>query len=92
MLVERINVLGNNITDESVIRGELLLDEEIHLQLGLQKSVVKIKARNIFNEVKSEISNGTEKNLKVINIKVEETNGRDKCWSWNRYRWRNCGF
>ena len=26
-LVERINILGNNITNESVIRGELLLDE-----------------------------------------------------------------
>ena len=73
VLVERINVLGNNITDESVIRGELLLDEgDPFTNLGLQKSVAKIKARNIFNEVKSEISNGTEKNLKVINIKVEE--------------------
>ena len=27
ILVERINVLGNNVTNESVIRGELLLDE-----------------------------------------------------------------
>ena len=54
VFVERINVLGNNITDESVIRGELLLDEgDPFTNLGLDKSVAKIKARNIFNEVKS---------------------------------------
>ena len=29
VLVERIDVLGNNITNEDVIRGELLLDEVI---------------------------------------------------------------
>ena len=26
-LVERIDIIGNNVTNESVIRGELLLDE-----------------------------------------------------------------
>ena len=26
-LVERINILGNNVTNESVIRSELLIDE-----------------------------------------------------------------
>ena len=31
-LVERINILGNNITDEAVIRGELILDEGDPLQ------------------------------------------------------------
>ena len=31
-LVERINIKGNSITNEDVIRGELLLDEEIRLQ------------------------------------------------------------
>ena len=27
VLVERINILGNNVTNESVIRAELLIDE-----------------------------------------------------------------
>ena len=27
ILVERINITGNNITNEDVIRGELILDE-----------------------------------------------------------------
>ena len=30
-LVERINITGNNVTNEDVIRGELILDEGTHL-------------------------------------------------------------
>ncbi len=73
VLVERINVLGNSITDESVIRSELILDEgDPFTKLGLQKSVAKIKARNIFRDVKSDVSDGSKNNLKVIDINVEE--------------------
>ena len=39
-LVERINITGNNITNEDVIRGELLLDEgDPFTKLNLEKSV-----------------------------------------------------
>ena len=73
ILVERINILGNNVTNEAVIRGELLLDEgDPFTELNLKKSVAKIKSRNIFNSVKSDIKEGTQKNLKIINIEVEE--------------------
>ena len=73
ILVERINILGNNITNESVIRGELLLDEgDPFTKLKLSKSVSKIKARNIFSSVKSKITNGTSGDLRVIDIIVEE--------------------
>ena len=72
-MVERINILGNNITNESVIRGELLLDEgDPFTKLKLNKSVSKIKARNIFSSVKSKITNGTSGDLRVIDIIVEE--------------------
>ena len=72
-LVERINVLGNNITDESVIRSELLLDEgDPFTKLGLDKSVSKIKSRNIFRSVRSNVSSGSSSNLKIIDINVEE--------------------
>ena len=69
VLVERINVIGNNITNESVIRGELLLDEgDPYTQIKLDKSVAKIRSRNIFRNVSSKVSNGTENNLKIIDI------------------------
>jgi outer membrane protein insertion porin family len=73
VLVERINVIGNNVTNESVIRGELLLDEgDPYTQIKLDKSVAKIRSRNIFRNVRSKVSNGTENNLKVIDINIEE--------------------
>ena len=38
VLVERINIVGNNITNEDVIRGELIVDEgDPFTQLGLEK-------------------------------------------------------
>ena len=73
ILVERINITGNNVTNEDVIRSELLLDEgDPFTKLGLDKSISKIKARNIFNNVSSSVQDGSEKNLKIININVEE--------------------
>ena len=48
--VERINITGNNITNEDVIRGELILDEgDPFTKLNLDKSISEIKDRNIFN-------------------------------------------
>ena len=73
VLIERINIKGNNITNEDVIRGELILDEgDPFTNLNLEKSIAEIKARNIFKEVDYEIKEGSKKNLKVINIVVEE--------------------
>ena len=72
-LVERINITGNNITNEDVIRGELILDEgDPFVNLNLEKSIAEIKARRIFKDVKYEVKQGSQKNLKVINIVVEE--------------------
>ena len=43
--VERINILGNNITNENVIRSELLLDEgDPFTNLKMDKSISKIKS------------------------------------------------
>ena len=73
ILVERINITGNSITNESVIRSELVIDEgDPFTKLGLDKSLANIKSRNIFREVTSDQSEGSSKDLKVINIKVEE--------------------
>ncbi len=72
-LIERINITGNNITNEDVIRGELIVDEgDPFTKLNIDKSVSELKARNIFKNVKYEVLDGSENNLKIININVEE--------------------
>ena len=62
------------ISQTSLLSGEnFYLMKEIHLQkLNLDKSVSKLKARNIFNQVSTEVKDGSENNLKVIGITVEE--------------------
>ena len=73
VLVERINVTGNSITNEDVIRGELILDEgDPFTNLNLEKSISEIKSRNLFKDVTYEVLNGSENNLKIINIAVKE--------------------
>ncbi len=72
-LVERINIIGNRITNEDVIRGELIVDEgDPFTKLNLEKSVAEIKARNIFRKVNYDVKEGSEKNLKIVDIIVEE--------------------
>ena len=72
-LVERINITGNNVTNEDVIRGELILDEgDPFVNLSLEKSIAKIKARNLFNDVTYKVNDGSKNNLKIIDINVEE--------------------
>ena len=74
LLVERINVIGNTVTNEDVIRSELILDEgDPFTKLNLDKSISNIRARNIFKNVNYEIKEGTKKDLKIIDISVEET-------------------
>ena len=45
---------------------------EILTNLKLDKSVSNIKSRNIFKDVRYKVSKGSEKNLKKIDITVEE--------------------
>ena len=72
-IVDRINVLGNNITDEAVIRGEMKLDEgDPFTDLALQKSIAEIKQRNLFKTVEYKVIEGSENNSKIIDIIVEE--------------------
>jgi len=72
-LVEKINIKGNSVTNESVIRSELLIDEGDPFNvLKLNRSLAKLKARNIFSEVKKEIVPGSSKDSKIINISVAE--------------------
>ena len=68
--VERINIFGNFQTVEEVVRNKLIVDEGDPLYYN--KSIDKIKALGFFESVNSEIIDGSEPNLKVINITLEE--------------------
>ena len=71
--VKKINILGNNITIEDVVRNELIIDEGDPLNNVLfNKSVNNIKSLNIFKSVKTEIKDTDENLLKEIDIIVEE--------------------
>ena len=72
-LVQRINILGNNITREDVIRNNLSLDEgDTFNKILHNKSINNLKALGFFKSVNSEVNQGTDKNTKVVNIEVEE--------------------
>ena len=71
--VEQINILGNNITEESVIRNQLILDEgDPYNEILMKRSENNIKSLNFFKEVKLSSTDGKNKNNKIINIEVDE--------------------
>ena len=72
-IIERINIAGNSVTNDSVIRGELIVDEgDPYSVLLINKSINKIKGRNIFGKVNYETLPGSTNDLKVLKINVEE--------------------
>ena len=71
--VERINIFGNNITRESVIRNQLELDEgDPYSDLLLKKSENNIKSLNFFKKVKTNIADGNDEKSKILNFEIEE--------------------
>ena len=71
--VERINIFGNNITRENVIRNQLEIDEgDPYNEILDNKSINNLNSLNFFKSVQSVVLDGEEKNSKVINITVEE--------------------
>jgi outer membrane protein insertion porin family len=71
--VEKINIFGNNITRENVIRNQLEIDEgDPYNEILENKSINNLNSLNFFKSVQSEVLDGDEKNSKVINITVEE--------------------
>ncbi len=71
--VNSINIFGNNITEEKVIRNQLEVDEgDPFNKLLNAKSLNNLKALRIFGSVKSEIVSIKDSQQKDINITVEE--------------------
>ena len=71
--VEKINIFGNNITREDVIRDKLFVDEgDAFNELLQTRTLNNLKSLNFFSKVESEIIDSDNKNKKIINITVEE--------------------
>ena len=71
--IERVNIKGNTVTNESVIRAELELDEgDPYSKVKLEKTVANLKSRDIFKTVNQKVLDGSSKDLKVLEITVEE--------------------
>ncbi len=73
VFVERINIFGNNVTKERVIRNQLELDEgDPYNEILANKSINNLKSLNFFKSVKSETVEGNSPGSKKINITIEE--------------------
>ena len=71
LFVKKINIFGNNVTNENVIRNKFVIDEgDPFNEILYNKSINEIKSLNFFRNVTSEIIE--EENDIIININVEE--------------------
>ena len=71
--ISKINIFGNNVTIEDVIRNELIVDEgDPFNNILFQKSLNNIRSTNIFKTVNADIIGTDDESQKIINLTVEE--------------------
>ncbi len=71
--IEKINIYGNHITSERVLRNQFLADEgDPFNEILVNKSFNNIKSLNIFKDVKTNVETFENKLTKIINVNVEE--------------------
>ena len=71
--VEKINISGNYSTLEEVIRNNLIVDEGDPLnEILFNRSINNLKSLGIFKKVDTDIQNGSDDTLKIIDINIEE--------------------
>ena len=72
-LVNKINIQGNTITEEKVIRDNLIISEGDQLNSSkVKKSVDNIKSKQLFSKVDYKIEDSEKKNFKDLNLFVKE--------------------
>ena len=72
-IIERVNIYGNNVTRENVIRNQLEIDEgDIFNELLQKKSENNLKSLNFFKNVNLVNEDGSRPGTKVLNINIEE--------------------
>jgi outer membrane protein insertion porin family len=71
--VKKINIFGNNVTQENVIRNQFQIDEgDPFNDILAKKSINSIKSLGFFKDVKEEILTDEISKTKIININVVE--------------------
>ena len=71
--IDKINIFGNNVTKEAVIRNQLEIDEgDPFNDILFTRSINNLKNLNFFKDIKSDFLANTENDTKIININVEE--------------------
>ena len=69
IIVEKIEILGNSVTNEVVIRSELLLDEgDPYSKVKVDKSISNLKSKRIFASVKETTTDGSMPNQKKLKL------------------------
>jgi len=72
-LIDKINIQGNSITEDKVIRDSLTISEGDQLNLSkIKKSVDNIKSKQLFNKVDYKIEDSDKKDFKNLNLFVKE--------------------
>jgi len=73
VLINKININGNTITEEKTIRDNILLAEGDYLNsTKIKKSVDNIKSKQYFSKVDFKIEDSEKKNFKDFNLFVKE--------------------
>ena len=73
LYVERINIFGNSITRENVIRNQFFLDEgDPYNEILKNKTINQLKSLNFFRNVEIDVLDGKDYNSKILNVKLEE--------------------
>jgi outer membrane protein insertion porin family len=72
-LVNKINIKGNTITEEKVIRDNLVISEGDQLNSSkVKKSIDNVKSKQLFSKVDYKIEDSEKKNFKDFNLFVKE--------------------
>ena len=73
LYVKKVNIYGNTVTDEAVIRNQLQLDEgDPYNEILFKKSINNIKSLNFFRSVDYNILNNDDLGTKTLEIFIEE--------------------
>jgi outer membrane protein insertion porin family len=72
-IINKINVQGNAITEEKVIRDNLTISEGDQLNSSkVKKSIDNIKSKHLFSKVDYKIEDSDKRNFKDLNLFVKE--------------------
>ena len=72
-LINKINIQGNTITEEKVIRDNLIVAEGDQINSSrIKKSIDNVKSKQLFSKVDYKIEDSDKKNFKDFNLFVKE--------------------